>query len=46
MAKEVIRTYCAQCHSLCAMRCIVENGVFVRAATDHDHPAGGSLCPK
>lgn len=41
-----IRSYCAQCQSLCPILCHVETGRLIKVTSDKDHPHATALCPK
>ncbi len=41
-----IRSYCAQCNSLCPTVYTVKDGIFLKAEPDRSHPAWAPLCPK
>lgn len=43
---NIVRSYCAQCGSLCPILCHVEKGVLIKVTADKEHPNASSLCPK
>lgn len=41
-----VKSYCAQCGSLCPIVCQVKDGILVKVTADKGHPNANSLCPK
>ena len=43
---SAVRSYGAQCQSLCPIVCDVRDGKLVKISRDKDHPHATPLCPK